>query len=217
MKKRDPSTNVLIPILRDFGGYLIFCIGTFLMARSIAQYFSMDPKAGFLAVKQEHLPITVWRYAFYTHVFSSIFVLLAGGIQFSSHILAKYRTLHRWVGRVYVGNVLLVNVPAGYIMAIYANGFLPSKLAFLILNTLWMWFTLKAYIEVRRKNIGAHRRFMIRSYALTFSAVTLRTWKIILSSLIVIDPMTLYMIDAWLGFVPNLLFAEWLIRRESRG
>ena len=60
---------------------------------------------------------------------------------------------------------------------------------------------------------------MIRSYALSFSAITLRTWKIILSHSFQVDPASLYMIDAWMGFVPNLLFAEWLIRRMelSRG
>jgi hypothetical protein len=52
---------------------------------------------------------------------------------------------------------------------------------------------------------------MIRSYALTLSAVTLRTWKIVLSHSFDIDPATLYQIDSWMGFVPNLLIAEWLI------
>ena len=56
---------------------------------------------------------------------------------------------------------------------------------------------------------------MIRSYALTFSAITLRTWKFILSRTTHIDPLHLYMIDAWLGFVPNLLLAEWWIRRKT--
>jgi len=57
---------------------------------------------------------------------------------------------------------------------------------------------------------------MIRSYALTLSAVMLRTWKIIILSVVYVDPLHLYMIDAWLGFVPNLLFAEWLIRRKRK-
>jgi hypothetical protein len=38
-------------------------------------------------------------------------------------------------------------------------------------------------------------------------------WKIILPDLFNIDPGTLYMIDAWMGFVPNLLFAEWFIKK----
>ena len=52
---------------------------------------------------------------------------------------------------------------------------------------------------------------MMRSYALTLSALTLRTWKIILTNTTSLPPETIYMIDAWLGFMPNWLFAEWLI------
>jgi hypothetical protein len=56
---------------------------------------------------------------------------------------------------------------------------------------------------------------MIRSYALTFSAITLRTWKLILSNIFAIDLAGLYVIDAWLGFVPNLVIAEIIIRKNN--
>jgi hypothetical protein len=102
------------------------------------------------------------------------------------------------------------------ILAFNANGDWPSRIAFIMLDSLWFWFTLQAFIEIKRGNVIAHKRFMMRSYALTFSAITLRIWKVILSSSFVIDPTTLYMIDAWMGFVPNLLFAEWLIRRKRK-
>jgi len=101
-------------------------------------------------------------------------------------------------------------------MAYYANGGLPSKIAFTLLDTLWFWFTLKAFLLARKGNIKAHREFMIRSFALTFSAITLRTWKIILTNTTDLSPDTIYMIDGWLGFVPNLLLAEWIIRRKRK-
>jgi len=101
------------------------------------------------------------------------------------------------------------------IMAFYANGHLPSKIAFVILDCFWFWFTYKAVIAIKSNDVKKHRRFMLRSYALTFSAITLRTWKIILSHSFTIDPLSLYMIDAWMGFVPNLLFAEWLIQKKQ--
>lgn len=184
------------------------------MLKTISQYFALDDNVGFLSAKQEYIHIPVWKTAFYIHVFSSIFTLLAGFSQFSNYVLAKYKKLHRVLGRIYAFNILLINFPSGFIMAIYANGFIPSKIAFLILDCLWFFFTLKAIIEIKRKNVQAHKEYMIRSYALTCSAITLRTWKLILSSMFTIDPVTLYMIDAWLGFIPNLFFAEWLIRRK---
>lgn len=117
------------------------------------------------------------------------------------------------MGKMYAYNIMLINFPAGMIMAFYANGEWPSKIAFIILDTLWLLFTYKAVIAVKAGDIKAHKRFMIRSFALTCSAITLRLWKLILSHTFNIDPQILYMIDAWMGFVPNLLFAEWLITK----
>ena len=117
------------------------------------------------------------------------------------------------MGRVYVGAVIFINVPSAFVMAIYANGLLPSKVAFLILDSLWFYFTLMGWKTALQRNINAHRKWMIRSFALTFSAITLRTWRTILEP-VVEDALTLYMIDAWMGFVPNLLLAEWYIRKK---
>ena len=116
------------------------------------------------------------------------------------------------MGKLYIISVLFINVLAGFIMAIYANGLLPSKTAFIILDILWFIFTYKGWQAALQKDFKKHKQWMIRSYALTFSAITLRTWRMILNP-IVPDTLTLYMIDAWMGFVPNLIFAEWLIRK----
>ncbi len=190
--------------------------GTFLMLRLILGYTALDDHVGFLQEKQAYLHLKIWKAAFYIHVFSSLLTLLAGFTQFSTEILRKHRRLHRMVGFIYVWDILFINFPAAIVMGIYANGHLPSKIAFLILDSLWFWFTLKAVIEVRRKNVQDHRDYMTRSYALTLSALTLRTWKIILSHCTDLPPETIYMMDAWLGFVPNLLLAEWLIARRKQ-
>lgn len=201
---------------KDIGLYMVLCAGTFLMLGIIAEHFALKPDTGFLALKQDYIQIRVWRTAFYIHVFSSILTLLAGFTQFSGLILKEYRGLHRFMGKLYVVAVLFINFPSGMILALYANGHWPTRLAFVLLDSLWFWFTLKAVLAIRKGNVGAHKRFMIRSYALTFSAITLRTWKLVLSGLFVIGPVTLYMIEAWIGFVPNLLLAEWLIRRKGK-
>jgi uncharacterized membrane protein len=202
-------------ILKTFGAYLALNTGTFLMLKLVMQYSALDDHVGFLQEKQAYLHLKVWKAAFYTHVFSSLLTLLAGFTQFSTEILRKHRRLHRMLGYIYAGDILVINFPAAIVMGIYANGHLPSKIAFLILDSLWFWFTLKAILEVRRKNIQGHRDYMTRSYALTLSALTLRTWKIILTNGTDLPPETIYMMDAWLGFVPNLMFAEWLIARRK--
>jgi hypothetical protein len=57
---------------------------------------------------------------------------------------------------------------------------------------------------------------MMRSFALTLSALTLRAWKYTLVLLFEPRPMEVYRLIAWLGFAPNVLFVEWLIRRKRR-
>ena len=205
-----------VVILRYFLTYLILSVATLLMLQMIVDYAAFDTTTHFLKFKQDYIHIPLWKVAFYTHVFSSILALAAGFTQFNDHLLRHHRRIHRIIGRIYACDILLVNFPAGMILAIYANGLLPSKTAFVILDCLWFTFTLLAVRAARQGRIKDHRQYMIRSYALTFSAITLRTWKLILLHTFHPDPLHLYMIDAWMGFVPNLLFAEWLIRYKGR-
>ncbi len=200
-------------IIKDIVIYFSLCAVTFVMLITVAQYVGFKTNVGFLILKQDYIHITLWRTAFYFHVFTSVFILLAGFSQFSNYILQNHQKIHQLVGKLYVYGILFINFPAGMIMAFYANGGILTKIAFIILDCLWFIFTLTAIIKIKAKDVKAHKRFMIRSYALTFSAITLRLWKLTLSHFFDVDPAILYMIDAWLGFVPNLLFAEWLIRK----
>jgi uncharacterized membrane protein len=183
----------------------------------IVAYYPLNDHSGFLQYKQDYLDNTIWKTCFYIHVFTSLFVLMAGFTQFSPYLLQHHRKVHRIMGRFYAINILFINFPAAMVMAIYANGELAGKTAFILLDSLWFIFTLVAVAKARSGDIEAHKRFMIRSYALTLSAISLRTWKIILVNITSLDLHTIYIMDAWLGFLPNLILAEWLIRKTQAG
>jgi uncharacterized membrane protein len=146
---------------------------------------------------------------------------LAGFVQFSAAIRQKIPRIHRWVGYIYILDIIFLTAPAGFIMGIHANGGITSRIAFCILAVLWWLTTFRAAQAARQKDFKEHQYFMIRSYALTLSAVTLRLWKWVAVFIGVhlfdyhISPKLLYQIVAWAGFVPNLLFAEWLIYRQK--
>lgn len=168
----------------------------------------------FLQIKQQYLGIRHWEAAFWVHVFTSLLALLAGFTQFFPGLTSRTPGVHRWMGRIYVMNVCLVTGPASLIMAFYANGGLSSRTAFVILATGWLFTTAMGWRTAMLKQWQHHRAWMIRSYALTLSAITLRAWKWLLVLLFDPRPMDVYRIVAWLGFVPNLMVAEWLVRRR---
>ncbi len=187
---------------------------TLLMIRITLPYLSLDTDVKFLKIKQWVIHNPIWKTAFFIHVLSSIFLLIAGFTQFYNP-LKKFSILHRAIGKMYIIIIVFISGPASFIMSLYANGGLPSQIAFSLLSILWVFFTIKAWIEIRKRNFVGHSNFMFRSYALTLSALTLRAWKFVIVLIFHPHPMDVYMIVAWLGWIPNLLIAEWLIRNGT--
>jgi uncharacterized membrane protein len=185
---------------------------TCLMARITVEYIPYNTDVGFLQIKQDYIDIDHWRIAFFVHVYASMWALLAGFTQFSSHIQSFYPRVHRALGYVYVTNVLLITGPAALVMSVYANGGPTSKIAFGLLAIGWITFTAIALLKAKNGDFVAHRNFMIRSYALTLSALTLRAWKWSITNSVELPPMDVYRAVAWLGWVPNIIVAELLIR-----
>ena len=188
---------------------------TIIMAVTVSQYASMDTSTGFLQYKQEYIGNRLWLDAFYVHVFTCFLCLIAGLTQFLPWMQQQHRLLHRSIGIFYVVNILFINVPSGMILAFQANGGAASRMAFVVLDLLWAWTTTMAWIHIKRGNVLQHRAFMIRSFALTLSAISFRLWKQVWLHTTDWDPALVYKIDAWLGFIPNLLLAELLIRRKG--
>ena len=177
-------------------------------------HFSFNTDIGFLRIKQWVVDNDVWLTSFYVHVLTSIVLLLSGFTQFSSYIIKNYPRLHKLMGKSYMMVLLFLSAPSGFIMAIYANGGPVAQTAFLSLTVLWFFMTIQAWRMIKKKNYEAHARFMFRSYALTLSALTLRIWKPSLAVNFDFQPMDLYRLVAWLGWVPNLIIAELLIYKK---
>ena len=187
-----------------------FC---WLMARIIFSYIPYKTDVGFLRIKQQYIDIDHWRIAFFIHVYASVWVLLAGFTQFSRKLQRYYPQVHRTMGYIYAIDILLITGPAGLLMGFYANGGILARIAFVMLASLWIFFTAMALYKARKKDFKSHRNYMIRSYALTLSAITLRAWKFGINNSFELPPMDVYRAVAWLGWVINLGIAEIIIYR----
>lgn len=195
-----------------FSAYLFFC---FLMLRIVLQYIPAGTDTAFLGIKQEYVELPYYLPAFYIHVFTAIFALPAGFTQFSRYLLKNYPAIHRLNGKVYVFSILFLGAPSGFIIGIYANGGIWSRISFCLLAVLWAFFTAMAWNKAIKRQFKQHKAFMYRSFALTLSAITLRAWKYGLIALFHLRPMDTYRIIAWLGWTLNLLIAEIIIYKLS--
>jgi hypothetical protein len=101
-------------------------------------------------------------------------------------------------------------------MAMYADGGWPVKTCFILLSILWWIFTWRAWSSIRKKDISSHQAFMLRSYALTLSAVTLRWYSFFFGYFFSWYSLDSYLWVAWLSWVPNLILIEIWIRIKQK-
>lgn len=147
------------------------------------------------------------------HVFASIFAIVLGPLQFSSRLRRSRAIVHRWIGRLYLFIGVLIGGLSGLYMATLAYGGTVARLGFTLLALTWLYSGYRAYAAIRQRRIEEHRRWMVRNYALTFAAVTLRLYLPL--GMIAQVPFDLvYPTVAWICWVPNLLVVEWFLRRR---
>lgn len=147
------------------------------------------------------------RVGIYTHIFASSVALALGPFQFLARLRAARPVLHRWSGRTYLGIGVLPGGLSGLLVAFNAYGGPLARAGFACLAVAWLYTGLRAYLAIRRRDIASHQTWMIRNFALTFAAVTLRIW---LPGMVIAGmPMAVaYVVVAWLCWVPNLVAAE---------
>lgn len=156
---------------------------------------------------------SIYLIAFYTHIFLGGLALLTGFSQFYKKLRRKRLGLHRTLGKIYVCAVLLSGI-AGLGIAFFATGGIIPALGFAGLAILWLYTTTNAYTSVKKVDLEAHQRWMIRSYALCFAAVTLRLYLPLFLGVFQMEFIPAYRIIAWLCWVPNILIAEFFIVRR---
>ncbi len=177
--------------------------------------FFMPEDQGLLGSKSsELLRDMIWRTGFYTHITLGGIALLSGVTQFNSRIRDRHLNRHRLLGKIYVVACLLSGL-AGLYIAQFATGGWIARLGFTFLALAWIVTTWNAWRRILVRDTESHRRWMIRSYALTFAAVTLRLWIPMLTGAFGMEFIPAYQIIAWLCWVPNLIIVEWWIRRMN--
>jgi uncharacterized membrane protein len=146
------------------------------------------------------------RVALSLHAFCGGIALLAGPLQFLPAFRTYHWRTHRVLGRIYFAGVLIGGI-ASLNLARHAQTGLVASSGFLALGALWLATTVAAVSFILRGKQDAHRRWMIRSYALTAAAITLRIY-LPLSVAMHVRFEEAYPLIAWICWIPNLLIVE---------
>jgi uncharacterized membrane protein len=161
----------------------------------------------------------------FVHAFSGGIALILGPFQFLTKLRDRRRNLHRWMGRIYLTAVLFAGLSAFLIAPGMISG-LVGEFGLILLAILWLSTGFMAYANIRAGNVDSHREWMIRNYALTFAAATLRLWlgSLIASQLPFLQTkyagdfdalfVEVYRVVMWISWVPNLIVAEMIINRR---
>lgn len=179
-------------------------------------FINANPNEGLLSFKSnELLNNPLWNLAFYVHISLAGFALLIGWSLFLKKLRAKRLHLHRLIGKIYIISVLLSSL-SGYYIAFHATGGIYSILGFSGMSTAWLLTTIIAYKAIRGRDIKKHERWMIRSYAVTFTGVTFRLWMPFLIVAFQMDFLEAYPINSWISWMANLLVAELILINQFR-
>lgn len=203
----------------------LVAVSVIFVAFSLPPYLTFDPTRSRVPQPEwltaAHYPILVG------HVTFGSIALLTACLQIWPWFRQRYRSVHRIIGRVYVfGGVL----PAG-IMALTIGAVSPygpvARVSNVLLAALWLTCTVVGYRMARQRRHAEHRRWMIRSFALTASIITNRIWGVV--AYLVLAPQlettfggneelfswTIAGITTWLGWTVPLLVAQWWLDRTE--
>lgn len=149
----------------------------------------------------------------YLHVAGAATALLVGPLQFVASLRARRRALHRWVGRVYAVGCL-VGGAAGLPLAVGSRAGPVATAGFGLLSLFWLATTALGWRAAWQRDFASHRAWMVRSFALTLAAVTLRLY-LPASALLPVSLGDAYVAISFLCWIPNLAVAELWPRRGS--
>ncbi|MHA1524808.1 MAG: DUF2306 domain-containing protein [Alphaproteobacteria bacterium] len=190
-------------------GRLVFWVLSFAVALASWRFLLLGFEVAFPNMVHQ---LMASRWMFYVHVAASPLALLIVPFQLSAKFRSHRPARHRLLGRLYCLVVLAGGI-SGLIIAFNADGGLVARAGFLLLSLVWLGVTARAVLLARAGRFGDHRRWMIRSAALTFAAVTLRLW--LAAQLAAGVPFDIaYPIVAWGCWVLNLAVVEFFLQRS---
>lgn len=182
------------------------------LAAVYGQYRHLDPQHYTM-----YWPRRGWLWL---HIGGGVLGIVLGPLQFLTRWPKARPRLHRWLGRTYVGGMLVACAAA---VGLIATSPAPAAITTAFAGTALAWLTtaLVAMISIRRGNVARHRRWMTRAYLVTLAPVLFRlllpAW-IASGRVPTPDAIALLLWTSWAGplLLHAMLIAGWDRLRSDR-
>ncbi|MFT7111403.1 MAG: putative membrane protein [Porticoccaceae bacterium] len=157
------------------------------------------------------------------HLLPGFLIVILGPLQFIPMVRKRWVNFHRWSGRVYI-LCGVTGAVTGFLIGglnpfggIDGTGFNEAMSTwFLSLYVLYCLF--KAYSSIRKRQFGAHREWMIRSFAIMIAIATERVMLGTLLATTSIDFAVLFGATFWMAGVSNVVAGEiWIQLTRTPG
>ncbi|RRR83945.1 DUF2306 domain-containing protein [Streptomyces sp. RP5T] len=192
----------------------------------IPRYLTFDPAQSKIPANPQypwHYPVLV------VHVLCGTVAIVTCCLQVWPALRQRYPKVHRVSGRLYVAAGVLPGGLAGLAVAYASPSGLSMQMSTMTTSVLWIGTAVVGLRMARQGRIADHRRWMVRSFALTMSIVVSRVLGVVYDHTILPPPGAGADIPAliawgqeraglasWPGWILPLLIAEWwLIEREA--
>ncbi|MBK8140753.1 MAG: DUF2306 domain-containing protein [Chitinophagaceae bacterium] len=195
--------------------WLPVTVFSLLIIYNTVPYFSFSKDFDFIEERTILFKSNFYNTSFYIHIAAGALCIGTALIQFSRYVLKRSKAIHRVSGKIYVSVVLFLGAPTGLYMSFFAKGSFWERSLFMFMAGWWFVTTLYGLSTIHKRNVIAHKVWMIRSYAMAMTAVTFRVYHI-LFYLLGWDHLENYELSLWISVIGNMLFAEWVIWRQSK-
>ncbi|MDT0327071.1 DUF2306 domain-containing protein [Nocardiopsis lambiniae] len=219
-----PSPPPAAPTARRRRGVVSLTAVTVLCALvalvSVGAYVGLDPDDSRVGLRPWalHYPFLV------VHVMCSVIALVTAPLQLWPAL--RRGGAHRVIGRIHLFAGVFPGAVSGLVVAVMSTYGPIAQTGFILLAVLWFTTAAAGWRAVRGGRYADHRKWMVRAFSLTMAGVMLRV--LLPLSMAALAPLmgpeygeedlfvAVYPAIAWLCWVPNLLIAEFYLRRRGR-
>ncbi len=104
------------------------------------------------------------------HITAAVPAIILGPFLLSPFVRKHWLHLHRQLGKWYFVGCTISAITV-FPLALQNSGGTVAHIGFGMMAVTWLFVTWMAYASIRNRDIVAHRRWMMRSYAMTFAFV----------------------------------------------